>query len=98
MMQISTPPPWCSREHRPWSDLPAARPLPLPAAASAILPYLWFAPLDMPEAIEPAPGTLGALMADRFEVYKREVVTMFYEEHFSRYSIARSCWSTCCAR
>jgi predicted YcjX-like family ATPase len=51
------------------------------------VPYLWFAPLDVAEGVDvPAPGTLGALMADRFEVYKREVVTRFYEDHFRRYS------------
>ena len=51
------------------------------------LPYLWFAPLEVPEDIEtPPPGTLGALMADRFDVYKREAVGRFYEDHFRRYS------------
>ncbi len=50
------------------------------------VPYLWFAPLDIPEGIEPpAPDTLGALMAERFEVYKREAVTSFYDQHFRRY-------------
>jgi uncharacterized protein len=51
------------------------------------MPYLWFAPLDIIEGADMfAPGTLGALMADRFEVYKREVVERFYHEHFRRYS------------
>jgi predicted YcjX-like family ATPase len=51
------------------------------------VPFLWFAPLDMPEGIDvPAPNTMGSLMADRFEVYKREVVARFYDEHFRRYS------------
>jgi uncharacterized protein len=51
------------------------------------MPYLWFAPLDIIEGADMfAPGTLGALMADRFEVYKREVVERFYHEHFWRYS------------
>ena len=51
------------------------------------VPYLWFAPLDVAEGVDMlAPGTLGALMADRFEVYKREVVSRFYEDHFRRYS------------
>jgi len=49
------------------------------------VPYLWFAPLDI-EAETGAPHTLAALMADRFEVYKREVVTRFYEDHFRHYS------------
>jgi predicted YcjX-like family ATPase len=53
----------------------------------ADVPYLWFAPLDVGEALETfAPSTLGALMAERFEVYKREAVTGFYEQHFRNYS------------
>jgi predicted YcjX-like family ATPase len=51
------------------------------------VPYLWFAPLDVPEGVESfAPNTLGALMADRFEVYKKEAVADFYEQHFRHYS------------
>jgi predicted YcjX-like family ATPase len=51
------------------------------------VPYLWFAPLDIPESVgAPAPNTLAALMAERYEVYKREVVESFYEDHFRRYS------------
>jgi uncharacterized protein len=51
------------------------------------VPYLWFAPLDIPDnAAALAPNTLGALMAERFETYKREVVARFYEDHFRRYS------------
>jgi predicted YcjX-like family ATPase len=50
------------------------------------VPYLWFAPLSIPEGADrPASGTLGALMEDRFEVYKREVVGKFYENHFRHY-------------
>lgn len=50
-------------------------------------PYLWFAPLDIPEGVDaPAPNTLGALMEERFEVYKREVVARFYEDHFRKFS------------
>jgi predicted YcjX-like family ATPase len=53
----------------------------------ADVPYLWFAPLDMKEgAPEPAPHTLGALMAERFEVYKREAVERFCLDHFRHYS------------
>jgi hypothetical protein len=53
----------------------------------AATPYLWFCPLDIPGAIEhPADGTLGALMAQRFETYKRDVVMPFYEQHFRNYS------------
>jgi uncharacterized protein len=51
------------------------------------VPYLWFAPLDVGEGDDAfAPHTLGALMAERFEVYKREAVTRFYEDHFRHYS------------
>ena len=49
-------------------------------------PYLWFAPLDMPEGVEtPAPGTLAELMAQRYDIYKAEVVEKFYADHFRRY-------------
>jgi hypothetical protein len=55
--------------------------------ALADVPYLWFAPLDVGDGVETfAPHTLGALMAERFEVYKREAVTSFYEDHFRNYS------------
>ena len=51
------------------------------------VPYLWFAPLDMPETVErPAAGSLGALMEQRFEVYKKEVVAKFYESYFRNYA------------
>jgi uncharacterized protein len=50
-------------------------------------PYLWFAPLDVSEGVDMfAPGTLGALMAERYDVYKREVVERFYQDHFRHYS------------
>lgn len=50
------------------------------------VPYLWFAPLALPDNAErPAAGTLGALMEERFEVYKREVVAKFYEDYFRHY-------------
>jgi predicted YcjX-like family ATPase len=53
----------------------------------ADVPYLWFAPLDFGDEGEVLPGnTLGALMEERFEVYKREAVTRFYEDHFRHYS------------
>jgi uncharacterized protein len=50
------------------------------------VPYLSFAPLDL--ADEPArlkPGTLGALMAERFGIYKRELVETFYRDYFRQY-------------
>jgi predicted YcjX-like family ATPase len=53
----------------------------------ADVPYLWFAPMDVGEnANAPAPHSLGALMAERFEIYKREAVARFYEDHFRHYS------------
>jgi predicted YcjX-like family ATPase len=51
------------------------------------VPYLWFAPLDLPsEPVRLRAGSLGALMAERFEVYKREVVEAFYRDHFRQYA------------
>ena len=50
------------------------------------VPYLWFAPLDVGSADSFAPHTLAALLAERFEVYKREAVARFYEDHFRHYS------------
>ena len=50
------------------------------------VPYLWFAPLDLPdELVRLQPGSLGALMSERFEVYKREVVEAFYRDYFRQY-------------
>ena len=51
------------------------------------VPYLWFAPLEVGDGDDTfAPHTLGALMVERFEVYKREAVRRFYEDHFRHYS------------
>ena len=50
------------------------------------VPFLWFAPLDIPESAALSPNTLGALMEERFEAYKREVVARFYESHFRRFT------------
>ncbi|MGH6770215.1 MAG: YcjX family protein [Xanthobacteraceae bacterium] len=50
-------------------------------------PFLWFAPLEVPESAGVFPaGSLGALMEQRFEVYKREVVARFYEDHFRHFT------------
>jgi predicted YcjX-like family ATPase len=49
-------------------------------------PFLWFAPLDVPDGANLAPNTLGALMQERYDVYKREVVGRFYEDHFRWFS------------
>jgi uncharacterized protein len=51
------------------------------------VPYLWFAPLDLADGIDHfAPNSLGALMEQRFEVYKREAVAHFYDTHFRHYA------------
>ena len=50
-------------------------------------PYFWFCPLEVPEDSDrPVPGSLGALMHKRFEVYKKEAVATFYENHFRHYT------------
>ncbi len=46
-------------------------------------PALTFAPLRLGEAPLPA-GSLGALMARRFEAYKAKIVRPFFAEHFAR--------------
>ncbi len=47
-------------------------------------PALTFAPLDVaPDAIFVA-GSLGALMQERYEAYKRVVVKPFFRDHFAR--------------
>ena len=49
--------------------------------------YMWFAPLDIPDGVQRATdGTLAALMEQRFEAYKTEVVMPFYSEYFRNYS------------
>jgi hypothetical protein len=47
-------------------------------------PALTFAPLVLPHDAEPRPGTLAGLMAERFEAYKRVVVTPFFRDYFAR--------------
>ncbi len=47
-------------------------------------PALTFAPLDVAPDARFAEGTLGALMAERFEAYKRHVVKPFFRDHFAR--------------
>src|SRR5262245_58966589 len=49
--------------------------------------YMWFAPLEIQDNLERgADGTLAALMEQRFEAYKTEVVMPFYSQHFRNYS------------
>ena len=47
-------------------------------------PALTFAPLDVRPDARFAPESLGALMEERFEAYKRVVVRPFFRDHFSR--------------
>ena len=47
-------------------------------------PALTFAPLDVAADAVFAQGTLGALMQERFEAYKRIVVRPFFRDHFAR--------------
>ncbi len=54
--------------------------------ALADAPFLWFAPLDVPDGVDRLPsGSLGALMEERYEVYKKEVVGAFYQNYFRNY-------------
>ncbi|HWK45531.1 MAG TPA: YcjX family protein [Stellaceae bacterium] len=48
-------------------------------------PALWFCPLDLTAEAKAQPDTLHALMRDRFEAYKREIVQGFYRRHFRRF-------------
>jgi predicted YcjX-like family ATPase len=47
-------------------------------------PVLWFCPLDV-EGAAPRPGSLHALMRERFEGYREHVVRGFYRDHFRRF-------------
>ena len=47
-------------------------------------PALTFAPLAVEDNVEPAPGSLAAMMQRRYESYKTHVVKPFFRDHFSR--------------
>ncbi len=47
-------------------------------------PLLTFFPLPLSPDATPAPGSLGAMMARRYESYKSHVVRPFFREHFSK--------------
>jgi predicted YcjX-like family ATPase len=47
-------------------------------------PALTFAPLAVEEGVEPAAGSLAAMMQRRYEAYKTHVVKPFFRDHFSR--------------
>jgi len=44
-----------------------------------------FCPLALPEGAEPKPGSMAAVMRDRFERYKSQIVRPFYENTFSKF-------------
>ena len=46
------------------------------------VPLLWFFPMDVPPSLAPPSGSLMALLSDRFEAYKRDMRTNFFETHF----------------
>jgi predicted YcjX-like family ATPase len=47
-------------------------------------PALTFAPLPLAEGADFARGSLGAMMARRYEAYRTHVVRPFFREHFAR--------------
>ena len=47
-------------------------------------PALTFAPLRVPAGAEPKQGSLGAMMARRYDSYRNRVVRPFFAKHFSR--------------
>jgi predicted YcjX-like family ATPase len=47
-------------------------------------PLLTFAPLDLPAGWSPARGSLGAMMARRYDSYRQYAVKPFFNNHFSR--------------
>jgi predicted YcjX-like family ATPase len=47
-------------------------------------PALTFAPLPVEDNVEPAAGSLAAMMQRRYESYKTHVVKPFFRDHFSR--------------
>jgi predicted YcjX-like family ATPase len=46
------------------------------------VPLLWFFPMDVRSPRVPRPGSLMALLGDRFEAYKRDMRATFFETHF----------------
>lgn len=46
------------------------------------VPLLWFFPMDVRHPLKPPPGSLMNLLSDRFEAYKRDMRTSFFETHF----------------
>ena len=49
-------------------------------------PFMWFAPLDIPEGVQStASDTLAGMMEERFEAYKAQLVMPFYTQYFRNY-------------
>lgn len=48
-------------------------------------PFMWFFPLPTTSESPPA-GSIGALLRDRFEAYKREVRGDFFDSHFKAFN------------
>jgi uncharacterized protein len=46
------------------------------------VPLLWFFPMDVRHPLAPPTGSLAALLSDRFEAYKRDMRSSFFETHF----------------
>ena len=46
------------------------------------VPLLWFFPMDVRHPLVPPTGSLMALLSDRFEAYKRDMRSSFFETHF----------------
>lgn len=49
------------------------------------VPFMWFFPLAMDHAATIRSGTLAALLSARFEVYKRDSQTSFFQPYFSMF-------------
>ena len=48
-------------------------------------PFLWFFPLDVSPGSAPRPGTVAALLAERFAAYQRHVRASFFDTHFASF-------------
>jgi predicted YcjX-like family ATPase len=53
--------------------------------ARADAPFMWFYPVDMPDAPCSA-GSVAALLQERFEAYKRGMRLSFFDSHFASFN------------
>ncbi|MEM1365541.1 MAG: YcjX family protein [Pseudomonadota bacterium] len=72
----------CRKDATALSALPPGRFLMPGDMAGA--PALTFAPLPVIENVKPVRGSWHALMASRFDAYKKQLVYPFFREHFAR--------------